>query len=358
MARMRMLAVLALVVSATAIGSGQQQVPPGAPAAAAQSPTALSAAAMQAEQAGRTQEAFDLYVRAIQALPDPPPLEDDVWLRGRAMSLALGLHPRPSVPEDADRFAVRGQVATRDAKGADDFRKAEAELRKAVRAAPWIPDHAYNLALIEERLEKYRAAAANLKLYLMANPPDAAEVRAKMYALEMKAEDERPAASESRAASKKPSEADSRCVGAPTTPSKSPLILIYVSPPESNGFVDASKDLQDSVKDLQQELKDRNDVGVSPNRESADVLLFVTKREDEGVFQNKWVYTELQAGTFKKEFFCGYSGGPGTGLWRRDAREIIKDVRAWVAANRENLLARRNCTKVVTEVVGRPLVRP
>lgn len=40
--------------------------------AAQDTPAALEASARDAEQAGRLKEAFDLYVRAVQALPQPP----------------------------------------------------------------------------------------------------------------------------------------------------------------------------------------------------------------------------------------------------------------------------------------------
>lgn len=153
----------------------------------------LEGSARQAEEAGRLKEAFDLYVRAIQALPEPAPTSDDVRLRERAILLAARLTPRPALPEDAERFGVQGQVLFRDAKDQAGFEKSEALLRKAVRTAPWVPTLAFNLALVQEKLQFFRSAAANLKLYLLSSPADAADVRAKMYEFELK-KDSDPAA--------------------------------------------------------------------------------------------------------------------------------------------------------------------
>jgi hypothetical protein len=151
-----------------------------------ETPTALEGSAKQAEDAGRIKDAFDLYVKAIQALRDPVPLADDARLRERAIVLAGRLTPRPALPEDAERFGVQGQVMYRDAKDKAGFEKSEVLLRKAVRTAPWVPTLAFNLALVQEKLEFFRSAAANLKLYLLSAPADAADVRAKMYEFELK----------------------------------------------------------------------------------------------------------------------------------------------------------------------------
>lgn len=162
-----------------------------APIGARQTPqtaSSLEAAAKEAEAAGRTKEAFDLYVRAVQALPDPGPWDDDVRMRERIIALASRIDPPPVVSEDAVRLQVRGQVLFKDAKDEKGFEEAASELRKAVRAAPWVGDFAYNLALVDEKLEFYKSAAANIKLYLLANPPDAADARAKLYELELRRE--------------------------------------------------------------------------------------------------------------------------------------------------------------------------
>ncbi len=127
-------------------------------------------------------------MRAVQALPDPPLRGADLRLRERIVSLTARLQPPPVTPEEAERLTVRGQVLFKDAKDETEFEEAAAELRKAVRAAPWVPAFAFNLALVQEKLQYYKTASANLKVYLSSNPPDATDVRAKMYELEIRLE--------------------------------------------------------------------------------------------------------------------------------------------------------------------------
>lgn len=151
----------------------------------------VEAAGVAAEEAGRLREALEHYITALEALPDPPPLEDDLRLRERIIKVVGRLDPPPAVPEEAQRHGVRGQVAFRKAQSQLGLEEAADELRQAVRAAPWWPAAVYNLALVQERLEQYEEARGNLDLYLLAAPeaPDAGEVRAKIFELEYLAEE-------------------------------------------------------------------------------------------------------------------------------------------------------------------------
>ncbi len=161
----------------------------------------LEAEAKTAEQSGRLQEAFDLYLRAVQALPargDAPMsmwpqftslFETDIRLRERIIALAARVQPLPVAPEAAERFAVRGQVLFKDATDKYGFMMAMSELARAVKAAPWVPIHAFNLALVQEKLGYYKAAAANLKLYVASGAADAADARAKTFELELRREE-------------------------------------------------------------------------------------------------------------------------------------------------------------------------
>lgn len=180
---------LAVVVLIRSAGAQQPELP-----------TTLEAAARDAERAGRLSEAFDLYVKAVQALPDPPPPDADVRLRERTIALASRLPAPAPVPEDAERFTVRGQLLAKEATDLNGWRNATSEFRKAVRAAPWIPELAYNLALAEQKSEAFADAIANLKLYLQSSPEDAATVRADMYALELRKESADRASEASRVA--------------------------------------------------------------------------------------------------------------------------------------------------------------
>src|SRR5688500_6381126 len=152
---------------------------------AAETSSQLEARAREVEAAGRTQEAFDLYVRALQVLPNDA---RDFMLRERIMTLSLKLDSPPPVPAAVERHFVRAQTMVEAARNEDDLDAAVAELQQALRAAPWVPALAYNLALVREKQQYYGAADENLKVYLLSKPEDAEEVRRKMYALEAKVE--------------------------------------------------------------------------------------------------------------------------------------------------------------------------
>lgn len=151
------------------------------------------AAGLTAEQAGRLRDALQAYLDAFQALPDPPSFQADHRLRERIIRVVLRLTPPPAVPEEARRRSVRGQALFREALEALDttrIKDSAGELWQAVRAAPWWPTAAYNLALAQEKLSQYEQARQNFQMYLLASPgaADSSAVQARIYELELKLE--------------------------------------------------------------------------------------------------------------------------------------------------------------------------
>lgn len=110
----------------------------------------------------------------------------------RIVKLVPRLDPPPQVPQEAERLATRALVLFRDAKDASGYERAAAELRKAVRVAPWHPPILFNLALVQEKLSQYPAAVGNMRLYLLTAPANAEAARAKLYELELRAEQPPP----------------------------------------------------------------------------------------------------------------------------------------------------------------------
>ncbi|MBI2358410.1 MAG: tetratricopeptide repeat protein, partial [Deltaproteobacteria bacterium] len=100
------------------------------------------------------------------------------------------LSPPPSIPEEATRFSVRGEVAIKEAKSTADFGEAAKEFSKAVRVAPWWADGYINLAVAQEKAGQLSEAIRSLKLYLLASPasPDTDKVKRQIYALEYRQE--------------------------------------------------------------------------------------------------------------------------------------------------------------------------
>jgi tetratricopeptide (TPR) repeat protein len=128
------------------------------------------AAGQAAEQAGQLDEALQQYVAALKALPDPPPVEADLRLRERIVRLVLKSGTRLPVPPEAEQRFRKGQSLLEAHKafaGSGDtggLEAAAAELRQAVRMAPWWPEATLALAETDQKLQRYEAAAGNLAL--------------------------------------------------------------------------------------------------------------------------------------------------------------------------------------------------
>jgi hypothetical protein len=133
------------------------------------------AAGAAAERAGRFPDAFLAYVKALQSLPDPPPPADDRRLRERIMTVVLKLDAPPPVPPDARDHAgkaqglIEAEAVLGGTVGAASQR-AEAELRQAIRIAPWWPDALFRLATVQQKLQHGDDALFNLNLYRLADP--------------------------------------------------------------------------------------------------------------------------------------------------------------------------------------------
>jgi tetratricopeptide (TPR) repeat protein len=140
------------------------------PSSAQVVPSAREAAGTAAEQAGQLRQAFDDYVAALQALPDPPPAEDDTRLRKRIITLALKLDPPPVVPDEAVKQIVGTQTTAKSAENLRDFEAAISQYQKALRLAPWVASGYLGLGELQEKLRDYPPAIQNFELYLLAAP--------------------------------------------------------------------------------------------------------------------------------------------------------------------------------------------
>lgn len=77
------------------------------------------------------------------------------------------------MPEDARKYALRGEMLVKEG----NFEQAVAEIKKAIRIAPYEARLYYNSALWNAELKKYPEAIRNMKIYLKATP-DAPNARA------------------------------------------------------------------------------------------------------------------------------------------------------------------------------------
>jgi tetratricopeptide (TPR) repeat protein len=144
--------------------------------AAVRGPSMLDpeAAAGAAEQSGRFQEAFVAYLRAFQALPDPPPAAADARLREKVIRVAQQLAATPLVPQEArDHLRKAQDLADAEAilGGTSGTALQQAvELRQAIRLAPWWPDPMIRYATVLQKLQRVDEALLNLNLYRLADP--------------------------------------------------------------------------------------------------------------------------------------------------------------------------------------------
>jgi hypothetical protein len=149
---------------------------------------------------------------------------------------------------------------------------------------------------------------------------------------------------------------------------QSDRFAVYLSAPVRDGFVDTSKDIQDSIKDISSRLNDTKEIELVNAHEEADVVLTVVARgvgskafgERTTVYANYflntvtassmpiienmyWVSTVMEVGSYKKEFSVGYwnTVRGSFGAWTADARQIADDVKVWIIANATQLKERR-----------------
>jgi hypothetical protein len=143
-------------------------------------------------------------------------------------------------------------------------------------------------------------------------------------------------------------------------------VAVAVSAPMRNGFVDTTKEIQDSVKDVRGRLSHMKEFQVVENLAGADIVLTVVARgvgastygqritytEYYGnatltsapmVANTYWVSTIMEVGQYRKEFLGSFSPAPGWdvgGNWSVCAQQIAKNLKSWAVANAEQLKQR------------------
>lgn len=152
-------------------------------------------------------------------------------------------------------------------------------------------------------------------------------------------------------------------VGLVLTAPPDPIRVFVVAPVATHpsGFSEPrSKDRADSVRDLQREIrKKRKTLALAESREQADVVLEVLGRgiaseADGGVIavplgrsviaqptyrSANVVRTRLVVGDYERPIVGAFDGIGD--VWSECAEQITKDLDAWIAENRAQLLARR-----------------
>lgn len=124
--------------------------------------------AQAAVQAGKPIEALASYRVALTKVKEGS--DDDQRIRESIINLVKKMPTKPTLPEEFERFMVRGRLAAELAKTSEGFVRAGNEFRQAAKTAPWVADAYFNLAVVLDKAGKYKEAIRSLKLYMLAAP--------------------------------------------------------------------------------------------------------------------------------------------------------------------------------------------
>lgn len=128
-------------------------------------------------------------------------------------------------------------------------------------------------------------------------------------------------------------------------------IMIFVGPQVRDGFIDMDSGIADSIKDIREELRTSGLFTVVAQPADAKILLTIVARRlsgDAGAVgipigggmtvaapqSFRVIDSILRVGDYQKPTT---SGDDHAGLWRGAAKQVVKDITAWVEANRDRL---------------------
>jgi len=140
-------------------------------------------------------------------------------------------------------------------------------------------------------------------------------------------------------------------------------INVFVSAPTRNGFVDTTKEIQDSVKNVRTKLSHMKEFQLVDGRNGAEIVLTIVSRGvgstaygqrvtyTEGYYTGAtlesgpmvantyWVSTVMEVEQYRKEFLGRYTHeySSSMGAWTICADQIAKNLKSWIQANREQL---------------------
>jgi hypothetical protein len=143
-------------------------------------------------------------------------------------------------------------------------------------------------------------------------------------------------------------------------------ITVFVSAPIRNGFVDTTKEIQDSVNNVHGKISHMKEFQLVDQGDEADVVLTIVSRGvgsasygqrltyTEGYYSGAtlesapmvantyWVSAIMGVGQYRKEFLGHYTHQYTTsmGAWTLCADQIAKDFRSWAKANYGQLMRR------------------
>lgn len=139
-------------------------------------------------KSGDAAGALTTYKRALGFVTAGTDREGEI--QEKVIDAASSINPRPLVPEDARDLMAEGKAYVAEARGAQDYVKGAASMKKALAIAPWWAAGYFNTALAEEGAGEWAEAQQHLKIYLKLNPDaeDKEKVREKIAVLKIHVE--------------------------------------------------------------------------------------------------------------------------------------------------------------------------
>lgn len=131
-------------------------------------------------------------------------------------------------------------------------------------------------------------------------------------------------------------------------------ITIFVEPQKRDGFVDVDSGILDSIKDIQGQLLRSRQFTIAPTSDEAQIVLTVVGRRTPGSsgaigvpiglgmtvmvpIKRRAIDAILRVGNYEKPIM---SESDDSDRWNAAAKRVVKDVTAWVEANRSALAGR------------------
>lgn len=133
-------------------------------------------------------------------------------------------------------------------------------------------------------------------------------------------------------------------------------IKVFVGPQSRDGFVDVDRGILDSIKDIQGEFRRSRLFTIVRTGDEAQIVLTVVGRRTPGdsgavgvpiglgmtlmlPIKRRAIDTALRVGSYEKQIT---SESDDDDRWKAAAQKVVKDVAAWVEANRSSLAGRES----------------
>ena len=139
-------------------------------------------------------------------------------------------------------------------------------------------------------------------------------------------------------------------VAPPSSAQPAGRIAIFVGPQTRHGFIDVDEGVIDSIKDIENEFRRSNIFTMARTPDDATLVLLVVGRRIAGQsgsigvpigtmtmflpVKRRAIDTILRVGSYERAMT---SEDENSDIWRGSAKQVVKDVTAWVVANRSAL---------------------